>query len=369
MKRMKLILDDTKNSLDLLYKTNFKVPDPVIFFEIRNKKYLVLNDLEFERGIRQATVDHVLSLRSISSSIKSNDTIDIIKFLLNKYKIEEVEVPYTFPSFIFNELKKLNIPLFPSSSPIFYSSRQIKEDKEVRLISKTMKSTEKVMKLIIDRIKSSKAKNKYLFYGGKILTSESLRSYCKKELAALGLECPDCIIASGKHSALPHHEGTGPIKEHQPIVMDIFPRDLENGYYADITRTVCKGKAPENLKTMFNVVLKGQKLGLSLVKARIKSKTVHNRIFNFFEESGFHTNFEKKQPEGFIHSTGHGLGLEIHEAPRVSSGEDLLRDHQVITVEPGLYYPRLGGIRIEDTILVTKQGYKNLTNFPKFFEI
>ena len=116
MKRMKLILDDTKNSLDLLYKTNFKVPDPVIFFEIRNKKYLVLNDLEFERGIKQTTVDHVLSLRSISSSIKSNDTIDIIKFLLNKYKIEEVEVPYTFPSFIFNE-DIISFAVFSKCSP------------------------------------------------------------------------------------------------------------------------------------------------------------------------------------------------------------------------------------------------------------
>jgi Xaa-Pro aminopeptidase len=183
------------------------------------------------------------------------------------------------------------------------------------------------------------------------------------------LECPDCIISSGKHSALPHHEGSGPIKESSPIIMDIFPRNIENGYYADMTRTVIKGKPSKVLNDMFSAVKKGQALGVNLVKTGRDSSIIHNSIKDFFDKSGFPTDFEKKNPDGFIHSTGHGLGLEIHEPPRVSVYKEKLKTNQVITIEPGLYYPKIGGVRIEDTILVTKDGYRNLNSFPKFFEI
>ena len=208
-----------------------------------------------------------------------------------------------------------------------------------------------------------------LYSDGKILTSEILRSFCQNELSLKGLECPDCIISSGRHSSLPHHEGSGPIKESSPIIMDIFPRNIENGYYADITRTIVKGKPSKILKDMFKVVKNGQSLGVKLVKAGIDSRIIHNTIKNFFDESGFLTDFEKKNPDGFIHSTGHGLGLEIHEPPRVSSLKEILKANQVITIEPGLYYSNIGGVRIEDTVVVTKEGCKSLSKFPKFFEI
>ena len=151
--------------------------------------------------------------------------------------------------------------------------------------------------------------------------------------------------------------------------MDIFPRNIENGYYADITRTIVKGKPSKILKDMFKVVKNGQSLGVKLVKAGMDSRIIHNTIKNLFDESGFLTDFEKKNPDGFIHSTGHGLGLEIHEPPRVSSLKEILKANQVITIEPGLYYSNIGGVRIEDTVVVTKEGCMSLSKFPKFFEI
>ena len=366
---MSLIYDSTKSSSDLLYRTQFKTPDPVIFFEIRKKTYLVLNDLELERGKKQAKVDHILPLREISKLSKSPQIEDVLDVLIKKYKVDEVHVPYTFPSYLFDKLKKSKATIKASSSSIFYQSRLIKNEDEVKKIKKTMKFTELVMAKVINKIKYSKVKNKFLYSNGKMLTSQILRSFCQNELSLLGLECPDCIISSGKHSALPHHEGSGPIKESSPIIMDIFPRNIENGYYADMTRTVIKGKPSKVLNDMFSAVKKGQALGVNLVKTGRDSSIIHNSIKDFFDKSGFPTDFEKKNPDGFIHSTGHGLGLEIHEPPRVSVYKEKLKTNQVITIEPGLYYPKIGGVRIEDTILVTKDGYRNLNSFPKFFEI
>jgi len=369
MKVMNLIYDDTKNSSDLLYRTRFKAPDPIIFFEIRKKKYLVLNDLEIQRGKKQAMVDEILSLREISEEIKSNQIVDIIKALIKKFNVSKVKVPYSFPSYVFNEIKKFKIKIEVSSSQIFFKSRLIKDSNEINKIKNTMKLTELVLVKIIDKIKYSKVRNNFLYLDNKILTSQILRSFCQKELASLGLECPDCIISSGKDSALPHHEGFGPIKESSPIILDIFPRNIESGYFADITRTVIKGKPSDILKDMFQVVLQGQKIGVQLVKAGRNSKTIHNSIKDFFDDSGFPTDFAKNNPDGFIHSTGHGLGLDIHEPPRVSSLSEVLKSNNVITIEPGLYYPKIGGIRIEDTVVVTEKGCRNLTSFPKIFEI
>jgi len=369
MNVMKLIYDDTRNSSDLFYKTAFKIPDPVIFFEYKNKTYLILNDLEMERGIREKKVDKILSQREISKSIKSNEITKIINHILLKFKVKELEVPYNFPSFIFRRISNSKIKIRPSESPIFFNSRVTKTKKEIKFISNVMRSTESIMKLVIDKIKYSKPRKQNLYNDGKILTSEYLRKLCQKELVSLGLECPDCIIACGKESALPHHQGSGPIKENQPIVIDIFPRDIETGYFADITRTVVKGSPNQELKNLYNAVFEAQKLGLSLIRSGIKCDMVHDAIFRFFQESGYQTDYGKKTPQGFIHSTGHGLGLDIHEPPRISKGRDILKENYVVTVEPGLYYKKLGGVRIEDTILVTKNGYKNLTKFPKFLKI
>ena len=365
MKVSKLIYDNTKNSSDLFYRTSFKAPDPILFIEFRNKKYLILNDLEIERGKSEAKVDSVLPLSSISRKIKSNSIEQVILHLLKEFKIKTIEVPYNFPSYIYKKLTKSKIKVMPSKSPIFFNSRIVKNQTEIKSISKVMRHTEKVMRLIIEKIKYSKSKNKILRTDGRILTSELLRNICQKELSSYGLECPDCIISSGRHSSLPHHQGTGPIKECQSIIIDIFPKDTSSGYFGDMTRTVVKGTPSKKLNDMYKAVLKGQRLGLSLIKSGVKSKTVHNSIKSLFDSSGFYTTYKEGTPEGFIHSTGHGLGLDIHEPPRISSGDDILKKNYVVTVEPGLYYSHIGGVRVEDTVLVTTDGCKNLTRFPK----
>ena len=181
----------------------------------------------------------------------------------------------------------------------------------------------------------------------------------------------ETISAINEHAAIPHYRVDK--KSNKNFKKNcIYLFDSGGQYFdgtTDITRTVIKGKPSDILKDMFQVVLQGQKIGVQLVKAGRNSKTIHNSIKDFFDDSGFQTDFSKNNPDGFIHSTGHGLGLDIHEPPRVSSLSEVLKSNNVITIEPGLYYPKIGGIRIEDTVVVTEKGCRNLTSFPKIFEI
>ena len=202
-----------------------------------------------------------------------------------------------------------------------------------------------------------------------MLTSEFIKGEIDAFLSRSGYTLSHTIVASGVQGSMPHHSGHGPIISNSPIVIDIFPRSQQTGYFGDMTRTIIKGKAGENLKKMYKAVVDGQKIGINKIKHGVKSKVVHKAIVEHFEKCGFSTGPLNGKQQGFIHSTGHGLGLEIHEPPRISSGDEVLVEGNVVTVEPGLYYEKLGGIRIEDVVLVTKEGCRVLSSFPKKFEV
>src|SRR4029450_4756637 len=133
------------------------------------------------------------------------------------------------------------------------------------------------------------------------------------------------------------------------------------------TRTVLRGRASDAQRTLWETVKAGQALALRKIKAGLDGMTIHKAIQQFFTEGGFPTELRKVRRVGFFHGTGHGLGLEIHEHPRLQ--KVTLKDRQVLTVEPGLYYPGVGGTRQEDVVVVTKSGCRILSRFPKILEI
>jgi Xaa-Pro aminopeptidase len=176
-------------------------------------------------------------------------------------------------------------------------------------------------------------------------------------------------VAPGRLGCDPHDEGHGPIRAGAPIIVDIFPRAQKNGYFADITRTFVKGRASKKVRAMYDAVYDGQRLALRSIRDGARASDIHGAIHALFGERGFKSGKIDGRMQGFFHGTGHGLGLEIHEPPRVAGNDAVLKAGMVVTVEPGLYYWPHGGVRIEDTVLVTKRGLKNLTRFPKVFEI
>jgi len=203
-------------------------------------------------------------------------------------------------------------------------------------------------------------------------TSDECRALVGDVLNQLGYDLPEgCIVAGGADSAQPHHQGAGVLKPGEPIVIDIYPRSRATGFWGDLSRTVCLGTPPPHIKAMYQAVLGAQELALSLVRPGAMGGDIHQAVDNYFADQGFETEITgPMQGHGFIHGTGHGVGQDIHEAPRIGKDSpDVLAVGDVITIEPGLYYPALGGVRIEDVVVVTPDGCRNLTRAPKNFEL
>ena len=179
------------------------------------------------------------------------------------------------------------------------------------------------------------------------------------------------IVASGKQAVEPHEHGAGAIERNVPIVIDIYPQSQKTGYFADMTRTVCLGTPAPAVQSMYDTVLAAQELAIAMVEPGVPCMDIHIAVRDYFQQQGYETRGQGAvfpYAEGFVHALGHGVGKQVHEAPRISEQSvDVLQVGDVITIEPGLYYQEFGAVRIEDMLLVTDTGAKNLTTFTKTF--
>jgi len=365
-----LIIDTSEDNADLYYRTGFFVPDPVIYVEHRGKRILVLSDLEIDRGRKEATVDRVLSLteyqkRLLAQKVKKLRLLDVADLVLRDLKIKKVVVPGRFSLKYADGLRKRGYTVIPRDEEPFFEERLRKTPREIGMIRESMKETVKAMDLAVKMIASSEIRGNRLYLKGGLLTSERVKGEINAGLSRKGLTASHTIVACGVHSSMPHHGGEGPIYAGKPVVIDIFPRSQTSGYFGDMTRTVVRGEPSPGLVKMYDTVLRGQKLAIGMVKAGVRVRDIHSAVVDYFRSRGFETGVIGGRAQGFIHSTGHGLGLEIHEPPRISLGEEVLETGNVVTVEPGLYYEKTGGVRIEDVVVVEKNGCTNLTRYPK----
>jgi Xaa-Pro aminopeptidase len=195
-----------------------------------------------------------------------------------------------------------------------------------------------------------------------------LNSVIDHRLLDFGCETEEVIVSCGKDTANPHGTTSGPLRANEPIILDIFPRSKKKRYFADMTRTVIHGEASKELIKMYEAVRTAQEKAIGMIKSGISASSVHNAVCETFEKLGYDT-YKSGSKVGFIHSTGHGVGLDVHELPSIGESDVLLETGNVITIEPGLYYPETGGIRLEDMVLVTENGCENLTSLEKKFEI
>lgn len=379
---MKSAVKDTRNILmisasehdaNLYYATRFLAPDSFVFAKIRGKKHLLMSDLEVDRARSQATVDQVHSISKLFAEHKKKTGeratfTDIIAGFLKKQKAGPLTVPPDFPIQYADVLRKRGFKIEVGQEP-FFPERVVKTAAEVKAIELAIGSVERAFDKAVKVLKKSVIKKGKVYYGGSLLTSEGLRKIINMSLMEENCIAQRTIVACGKHAVDPHDEGSGPIYANQSIIMDIFPRNEESRYFADFTRTVVKGKASVKLKKMFEAVREGQEIGFRMIREGVNAREVHQKIHEYFESLGFKTGLLNGRMQGFFHGTGHGLGLDIHEFPRVGGVNEILKAGHVVTVEPGLYYEDAGGIRLEDVVVVTKNGCRNLTKYPKFLEI
>jgi Xaa-Pro aminopeptidase len=292
----------------------------------------------------------------------------VIAVVLRDLKIRGVTVPKDFPVEVADRLREHGTKVSVVRDT-FFTERLYKRADEVDAIRATMKATEKGLRAGIDILRRSSVRNGWVYYRNKRVTAEFLREVVNGTIFDQGFVPAHTIVAPGKEGCDPHNVGTGPVRAHSPVIFDVYPRSEKTGYFADITRTVVKGRAPEQVKAMYRAVKAGQSLALGKIRHGARAKTIHRAIQDLFERRGFKTGRIDGRMQGFFHGTGHGLGLDVHEPPRIALADQTLENRMVVTVEPGLYYWPVGGVRIEDTVLVTRSGCKNLTRFAKTLEI
>ncbi|NLB54169.1 MAG: aminopeptidase P family protein [Lentisphaerae bacterium] len=362
-----LYIANAEEEADILYRTGFSAPGKLVFLEERNgKRHLIVSDLEFKRAQRVASECHIWRLTDFELFGKPVSSLaGSALALINRLKLKKVNVSRTFPYGCASILIDNGVELVIHDKP-FYRQREIKSESEIRLIRQSQRAANDAMLAAWRLIKSAEiGKKKLLFVNGTQLTSDLVRAEINKTLLDHNCVGTGTIVACGSQAADPHESGYGPLYANESIVIDIFPRHDRHGYWGDLTRTFVRGKASPALRKMYNAVYAAQKAALSRIRHGAIIRSVHMACEEEFERRGLET----ESGEGFIHSTGHGLGLEIHENPTLSSSGDKLRAGNVITVEPGLYYHATGGIRIEDVVLVTDTGYRYIAGLKNFFEI
>ena len=369
---VRLIVAPSDTDADMLYATRIFIGDPFIFLQQKGKRILVLSDLEIDRAKKNAKADEFVMFNQLEREVqgkakKAPPYEKVLAHFLTKRGVKRALVPANFPLGFANEIKRNGIAL-ETSNGLFWPAREKKTTEEIRLLERALRMTETGMKRGMEILKASKpGTGKKLKWSGKTLTSEILRAEIDSAILRDGGVPTNTIVAGGDQACDPHERGFGPLRADSLIILDIFPRDGKTGYWGDMTRTVVRGRASEQQRKLWEAVKAGQRLALKRIKAGVDGVSIHQAITELFERRGFPTEVRNGRRVGFFHGTGHGLGLEIHEYPRLQ--KVVLKAGQCLTVEPGLYYPGIGGARIEDVVIVEKTGCRILSRFPKQLEI
>jgi Xaa-Pro aminopeptidase len=326
-----------------------------------------------DRARSQATVDRVLSWSKIAKRLEAAGerptAAAVIARVLRDLGVRRVTVPRTFSLGLAMELDERGLRLDLGPDP-FWPDRAIKTPAEVRAIQRALRAAEAGLEAGVAALRSCRiGRDGYLRREGRRFTAEDLRAAVNTRIMAEGCVPSHTICAPGDQAVDPHEEGHGPIRAHTPVVMDIFPRSERTGYFGDLTRTVVRGRASHRLHELYAVVHEGVRLGHARLRDGADGQAIHREIQALFTRQGYKTGVRQGRMQGFFHGTGHGVGLEIHEAPSISTRPSILKAGHVVTVEPGLYYLGLGGVRIEDVALVTKGGSRNLTSVVKQLEV
>ena len=378
------LYSDSFKDNNMFFLTDFLTPDPFIFLKKTNEEpMIVVNQMEYPRAKKQSLVKDVRSYFdydyfSIMKSIKSPQQAglyfltDIIKKEFNDG--EKICVPPDFPLIVADFLRSKELIIKPVSE-IIEGARETKDIEEINTIKEIQKINEKVTSEIIELIRNCDiGNNKTLLLNNEILTVGKIKSLFGKKLLENGCIIEqDIIVSCGSKSSDPHYVGESEdeLKADQPIIFDIYPRSLQKRLWTDMTRTVVKGKASKKIIHMFDTISEAKSASLDSIQAGELGSQVYNVCCKILEKRGYETSRNgKKVTRGMPHSLGHGVGLQIHERPRIGEFSNFpLKEHTIVTIEPGLYDPIIGGVRVEDIIEITKNGYRNLTEMETFLEI
>jgi Xaa-Pro aminopeptidase len=379
-----LLYSDSYRDANMYYLTKFLAPDPFILLKrVDADPILVVNQMEYPRAHKQSIIKAVKSYLDYNYlkvvKIAKDPQLGAMKFIAKVAEKEldrqtKICVPTNFPIILADMLREEGFTIKPMFG-IVEKARETKDSKEVKAIRTVQVVTEEATAEAIEFIANADVgANNTLLTNKEALTVGKMKAFFGHKLLDNGcLPEEDIIIACGTKGSDPHYSGDpqDKLKAHQPIILDIYPRSIQKRYWTDMTRTIVKGKAPDKLKKMFDAVSEAQNASLDAIQAGAQGNHVYDVCCDVLEKAGYETTRGgKKVTKGMTHGLGHGVGLQIHESPRMSElSISALKEHNIVTVEPGLYDPEIGGVRLEDIIEVTKTGYHNLTRLEKQLEI
>lgn len=346
---------------DMRYLTHFTTSDPFVYFRRRGEKgTIIISQMEVGRASREGTTAVMTRAEAGLPEIikKEKDPYRATAQMIAGQVGKKILVPPNFPVALANALGKFCSVTVDKGTVL--SMRAKKTRPEIRCMKNVQDVTQTAMGHAVSLIRRAVVKKGILYLDGKPLTSEHIKYTMHCVLLEHGCCAEDTIVSCGEDTAIPHMTGTGPLLADEPIIIDLFPLHEKSGYYADMTRTVVKGEPSQEIREMYSALGEAKQLAISRVKSGVSGADLYQLVVDFFKDRGYDSD-----TRGFVHTLGHGVGLQIHELPTVGPAGKMLEEGNVITIEPGLYYPGIGGVRLEDIGAVTKKGFDNFTSFPE----
>ncbi|NLV10971.1 M24 family metallopeptidase [Halomicrobium mukohataei] len=367
------LIDADSTDSDQYYLSGFDAPDPFLTLYDGEVHLLFSRSLEYGRAKKEARADTVERhvdfgyQRKVEEYGPQEGVSRVIAAFLDAYDVESVAVPPRFPLSTADRLRDRGVTVESDAESVITEIRATKTDEEIEHIETAQRANEAAMAAAEELLRESRTAAKgQLLYDGERVTSERIKEEIEVTLLRHGCALDETIVACGSDAADPHDRGSGPLRAGEPIIVDIFPQDKASKYHADMTRTFVVGEPDETVAEWYELTARAHAAALNAIEPGATGAEVHDAVCDVYEAAGQPTLRSDESTEtGFIHSTGHGVGLDVHELPRVAPNGGVLEPGHVVTVEPGLYDPEVGGVRIEDFVVVTEDGYENLTEYPK----
>lgn len=359
----------------LFHVTQFAVGDPVVFLEIEGEgTTCIVRDVELDRALQQVKADRIRVPADFTpeeglSADREVATAQAAAECLRRSGVESVTAGRSLPLSFAHVLREGGITVTCDLEFGVLERRQ-KTPEEIEHLRRAQAVTEEAIELACRMIARAEASGSgVLLHDGTPLTSERVHAEVNVFLMNRGYSGPKYIVAGGPQGASCHHHGEGELRTGEPIIVDIFPTSKETHYCGDCTRTVVHGEIPPEVSEMHSAVRAAKEAGCSTIRPGVTGSEVHEATTRALIDRGFHTGFP---PEGappsyctMHHGTGHGIGLDVHEPPLLDPAGIELLEGDALTVEPGLYRKDLGGVRVEDLVIVTSDGIENLNRLPE----
>jgi Xaa-Pro aminopeptidase len=357
------------------YLSGFDAPDPYLTLYTPEELVVLVSPLEAARARRTSAATEVVVTSELGADRlrarygRATAQAVIKGAICRQHAVGHVAVPPSTPVRTVRQLRGRGVRVTVATEDPLAELRAVKQPQERAAITATQAATEDAFAAAVDLLRACDIDAAgQLRHEGEPLTSERVREEVAMTLYAAECRPGPVICAGGTQAADPHDRGSGPLPAEAPIILDIFPAAVASGYHADMTRTVSVGDPGARCREWYADVAAAKAAGVEAIATDVTGDAVHEVVSGVLADAGHPTlDTDPATATGFIHATGHGVGLAVHEDPRLAPGAGPLARGAVVTVEPGLYDPAVGGIRLEDLVVVTDDGAEVLTDAPETF--